>query len=71
MKESRVWTDDQEEGAPWVCCPPTPVVFHGKTLLQKPADEGSDWDLGLGPSHAAARPQVEQRNKDVKKVDEQ
>lgn len=42
-----------------------------KTLSQKAADEGSDWELGLGPSHAAARPQVEQRNKDVKKVDGQ
>lgn len=54
-----------------VCCPTTPVVFHGKTLSHKAADEGSDWDLGLGPSHAAARPQVEQKNKDVKKVDGQ
>lgn len=53
------------------CCPTTPVVFHGKTLSQKAADEGSDWELRLGPSHAAARPQVEQKNKDVKKVDGQ
>lgn len=39
-----------------------------KTLSQKAADEGSDWESGLGPSHADARPQVEQKNKDVMKV---
>lgn len=42
-----------------------------KTLSQKAAHEGSDWESGLGPSHADARPQVEQKNKDVKKVDGQ